>query len=232
MRNAATPHAASEARPARAQAPTKASAAARIGRDPETPLWLRKSFIVSSFSERPFSHIGETSGVQGLSGAAGPSQYNAESGAIGNRRTDRTGGSPMPARFMRSLTARLVRRRSAGWLGHRGVGANSGRHDQDRRLERLLRSIRRSGRQGVAGRRSAGGRGLRQGGGRPQGRDHFRRSSEQARHRRRDCAAMGGSRRASTRSSTSPIPASVSPSTRSCTRRIARCSRPRPRPRT
>jgi len=40
----------------------------------------------------------------------------------------------------------------------------------------------------------------------------------------------GWIRRASTRSSTSPIPASVSPSTPLCMKRIGRCSPPRPRP--
>ena len=97
----------------------------------------------------------------------------------------------MPA-FTRSLLCASFAAAALAGLTHERVCANSGRHDQDRRPERLLRSVRRPGRQGIAGRRSTGGRGLRQRGRRPQGRDRLRRSSEQARHRGRDRAAMGG----------------------------------------
>ena len=140
---------------------------------------------------RPFSHIAEALAA-GLPGRPGHRSINARPALSGIGRMDRIGGSPMRARFHAAASARRVRRCSAGWLGRGGVGADSGRHGQDRRPERLLRTVRRSGRQGIAGWRSARGRGFRQGGGRPQGRDHFRRSPEQARHRRRDCTAMGG----------------------------------------
>ena len=97
----------------------------------------------------------------------------------------------MPARFTRpSWPPRSRSRRLLASDG--GLGSNSGRDHQDRRSQRLLRTVRRSGRQRVVRRRSTRGGGLRQGGGRPQGRDHLRRSSEQARHRRCDCTAMGG----------------------------------------
>ena len=211
-------------------APGKAWAAAGLGRDSRRRPSFRNP---SSFHPFPAA-ISRTSPrrlAAGLVRSAGPSQYKRRSDAIGNRADGQNRRIAHACKVVMGATARGVCRRSAGWIGHRGVGADSGRYGQDRRLERLLRPIRRSGRQGVAGGRSTRGRGFRQGGGRPQGRGHLRRSSEQARHRRGDCAAMGGSggRRRDRR------PRQFRRRSRrqhaSCTRRIARCSHPQPRPR-
>ena len=81
----------------------------------------------------------------------------------------------------------------AAALASSALGGSSRQQRQDRRAQRFLRPVRRSGRQGLVHRRANGRRGFCQGIERPQGRDHLRRSPEQARCRFRHRAALGRS---------------------------------------
>ena len=122
--------------------------------------------------------------------------------------------------------------RSSGTCRHGGVSGgrrrNSEPDNQDRRAQRFLRSFRRSGRTGLVRRGSDGGGGFRQRGRRSQGRDRFRRPSEQARRRSFDRSPLdrAGGRRRRRDLANSGVGLAVNPYLHD---RTARCSRPPPR---